>query len=114
MYKNYIAQENEVLVFFDVEIYNRELFYNSMKTYLESVINFEGQLIFDGSFSQIMIGDSRPRTILFIFKWRTVDLFQRWWNSSQNFRLKQNLADYSDLKVTMIVQNSYHDKLRLT
>ncbi|MEI6346533.1 MAG: hypothetical protein WCP69_01180 [Bacteroidota bacterium] len=113
MYSQYITKENEVLVFFDFEIYDREPFYAHFKLYLEAVCKFDGYLIFDGSASLSLVGDLTPRTILYIFKWANLEMFNRWWNSAQNFRLKQDLFDFSDVNVTVITQNPYHDKYRL-
>ena len=110
MYNRFIADEKEVLVFVDAEIYQREQFFEVFSNYVKVVAGFEGYLVFDGSFSESIMGDFRPRTTLFIFKWPSIELFYRWWNSSQNFRLKQDLIDSSDLKITLVSQNSKNNK----
>jgi len=110
MYTHYISQGNEVLIFMDAEIYQRDHFYSLFSNYLKSIANFEGKLIFDGSFSESLMGDYRPRTTLFIFKWASSDLFYRWWNSSQNYRYKQDFMEFSDLKVTLVTQNEKNNR----
>ncbi len=110
MYNYFIADEKEVLIFVDAEIYHREQFFEVFSGYLKAISGFDGHLVFDGSFSESLIGDYRPRTTLFIFKWPTAELFYRWWNSSQNYRLKQDLMEFSDLKITLVAQNPKNNK----
>lgn len=113
MYNHFIADEKEVLVFVDAEIYHREEFFEIFSIYIKTISGFEGCLIFDGSFSESVMGDYRPRTTLFILKWPSTELFYRWWNSSQNYRMKQDLMESSDLKITLIAQNPKNNKYLL-
>lgn len=113
MYNRFIAEDKEVLIFVDAEIYHREQFFEDFSNYVKIIAGFEGYLIFDGSFSESIMGDFRPRTTLFIFKWPSAELFYRWWNSSQNYRLKQDLVDSSDLKITLVAQNQKNNKFLL-
>lgn len=111
-YDHHIAHEDEVLILMDAEIYDRTVFYSIFNPYIESIDAFGGTLIFDGSISQSILGDYRPRTTLFILKWSSSKLFFKWWNSSQNFRAKQNFQDCSDLKVTLVRQNKKQTLLK--
>lgn len=110
MYNHYIAKEKEALILIDAEIYERNMFFETFHQYLKGVSSAQGSLIFDGSISESIIGDYRPRSYLFILKWPNMDLFNHWWNSSQNYRLTKSLNEYADLKVTTIEQNNMNNK----
>ncbi len=110
MFKDYITREKELLVLIDVEVYERNLFFEIFNQFLIGASKTNGSLIFDGSVSESILGDYRPRTFLFILKWPNNESFNHWWNSSQNFRLTESLKEYADLKVTTIEQNNRTNK----
>ncbi len=105
IYNHYITEEDEVLILMDAEIYDRTTFHELFHQYLIAIEPYGGILIFDGSVSEAVVGDYRPRTTLFILKWNSSEAFYRWQNSSQNFRKKQDFQECSDLKMTLVAQN---------
>lgn len=110
MYKHYIAREKEILVLIDAEVYERNKFFEVFNQYLKGITTAKGALIFDGSISESIVGDYRPRSFLFILKWPNTESFSHWWNSSQNYRLTESLNEHADLKITTIEQNNMSNK----
>lgn len=110
MFKDYIAREKELLVLIDAEVYERNLFFEIFNQFLKEALTSKGILIFDGTASESIVGDYRPRSFLFILKWPNMESFNHWWDSSQNYRLTQSLNEYADLKITTIEQNNMTNK----
>ncbi len=100
--EHFITENGQIIVLFDAEVYNRELFINYIQECQKSIERYGGIFVFEGFSSNSIIGDYRPRTVLYISKWESIESFNKWWNCPENTRLKNLQKECSDIKVTSV------------